>query len=367
MKALVIGLEYRVSRNPVLLKRRLESAGPAYIKMGQFVANRPDIFGKDLSKSLASLQDGVTPVPLDELGPVPDGVEAGPVIAAASIAQVHRGTYKGRQVALKFRRPRIVDQLRNDLTELRFFIRDKFMSDFEDSLMREVDFKREIRNIQQFYSIYEGTNVMVPQVYPEVSNESLIVMDYIPSTGKLLSAERLINLFIEQMLFEDVIHGDMHSGNIGTIGNSIVLYDFGNVIHTSRDYRMATREFIKAVQAKDVSKIIRTMRMMGMYVANEKVTRAFVGKLLRYLETTNLAEFRFGADEIQDKVPVVLDPVTAAILRSFSLLEGYCKSVDPGFSYEEIIQRNLELLFLDLQSLMTGLLSNRLDSPDMDP
>ena len=348
MKALVIGLEYKVSRNPALLRRRLETAGPAYIKMGQFVANRPDVFGKELSKSLASLQDGVSPVPLSDLGPVPDGVEVLEPIAAASIAQVHLGRYKGRQVALKFKRPKILERLRDDLSEIRFFVRDKFMKDFEDSLMREIDFRQEIKNIQEFSEIYQGTNVIVPTVYPEVSSDSLIVMDYVPSTGKLVSAERLINLFIEQMLFENIIHGDMHSGNIGTISNSIVLYDFGNVIRTTHDYRMATREFIQAIQAKNVSRIIRTMRMMGMYVSNEHVTRTFVKKLLRYLDTLDLKEFRFNPDEIQDKVPVVLDPVTAAILRSFSLLEGYCKSVDPGFSYNDIIQRNLELLVLDL-------------------
>jgi len=370
MKALVIGLEYRLSRNPQLLKRRLETAGPTYIKMGQFVANRPDIFGDELSGSLRSLQDGVTPVPWRDLGvQAPDGVEVLEPIAAASIAQVHLGKYRGRQVAIKARRPNVESQIRQDLSQMRFMFREKILVDFEDSLLKELDFKQELKNLQEFGQIYEGTNVIVPGVYPEVSSDDLLVMDYVPSTGKLVSAERLINLFIEQMLFEDVIHGDMHSGNIGTIGNSIVLYDFGNVIRTNKEYRMALRQFVQAIQSQDISKIIKTMRMMGMYVANEKVTRAFIKKLLRYLETVDIKEFRFAAGETQDRVPVVLDSVTAAIVRSFSLLEGYCKSVDPGFSYQEIIQRNLELLFLDLETRipeLTGLLGSILGSLERD-
>jgi len=227
----------------------------------------------------------------------------------------------------------------------------KFMSDFETSVLKELDFKQELLSIQEFSVIYEGTNVIVPRVYPEVSNEEIIVMDYVPSTGKLVSAERLINLFIEQMLFEDVIHGDMHSGNIGTIGSAIVLYDFGNVIRTTKDYRSATREFVYHVQNRDASNMMRTMRKMGMVIANERVTRSFIKKLLKYLDTLDITEFRFGSEEVE-KIPVKLDPVTAAILRSFSLLEGYCKMVDPEFSYSTIIERNLQLLFLDLDWLM---------------
>lgn len=356
VKPLVIGLEYRVSQDPRLLRRRLEAAGPTYIKMGQFAANRPDIFGKALSSALSSLQDGVQTVPWSELGvTIPPGVSnvSCAPLAAASIAQVHLGDYRNRKVVLKVKRPGIDVQLRNDLEGIRIFMKEapKFMSDFEKSVLKELDFSQEILNIQNFSTIYEGTNVMVPTVYPEVSNESVIVMDYIPSTGKLTSAERLINLFIEQLLFEDIIHGDMHSGNIGTIGNSIVLYDFGNVIRTNQDYRSATRDFVYHLQNRDTTNMIRTMRKMGMTIANERVTRLFLQKLLKYLDTLEISEFRFGAEEV-DKIPVNLDPITAAILRSFSLLEGYCKMIDPGFSYSAIIERNLELLFMDMDWVM---------------
>jgi ubiquinone biosynthesis protein len=357
MKGILIGLEYRVSGDKRLLRRRLEGAGPTFVKLGQFIANRPDVFGKDLSKELASLQDSVAWVPMK----APRGIEnfEEEPFAAASIAQVHRGTYKGRQVAVKLKRPGIAQSIRSDLGALKLVDR-KFVGDLESSLLKELDFKQELRNAQEFARMYEfDSSVVVPKVYPEVSSDDHIVMDYVPSVQKVTSAPRLINLFLNQLLFESLVHGDLHSGNIGLVHGppmnsssgaegTLVLYDFGNVIRTTEDYREAVRDFVWHVQTRDVSRILGDLRRMGMYVAHEDATRAFIRKLLRYLETQDLKEFRFSADEIQERVPVVLDPVTAALVRSFSLLEGYCKSVDPGFSYESIIQSNLETLFSDL-------------------
>ena len=347
MKGILIGLEYRLTGNKRLLRRRLEGAGPTFVKLGQFVANRPDVFGKELSKELGSLQDSVAWIPMK----APNGIQSfeEEPFAAASIAQVHRGTYKGRQVAVKLKRPGIAQSIRSDLGVLKLLDR-KFVGDLENSLLKELDFKQELRNAQEFARMYEfDSSVVVPRVYPEVSSDDVIVMDYVPSAQKVTSAPRLINLFLNQLLFENLVHGDLHSGNIGSGPNeTLVLYDFGNVIRTTEDYREAVRDFVWHVQSRDVSRILGDLRRMGMYVAHEDATRAFIRKLLRYLETQDLKEFRFSADEIQERVPVVLDPVTAALVRSFSLLEGYCKSVDPGFSYESIIQSNLETLFSDI-------------------
>lgn len=356
LKPFVIGLEYQVSRNTKLLKSRLEAAGPTYIKIGQFVSNRPDVFGKALSSELATLQDSVTPTPSQKTPP--PGVTCDPVpFASASIAQVHLGTYKGKQVAVKIKRPEVDRRLRQDLSGFKLLMRDdpKFMTDFEDSLIKELDFKQEVRNAQEFARMYDfDRTVRIPEVYPEVCTEDIIVMDYVESTPGVPRAERLINMFLEQLLFEDVIHGDMHSGNIGLDKDgALILYDFGNVIRTTREYRDATREFVWHLQSRDIPKIIQTMRKMGMYVSNEKATKAFIQKLLRYIDSMDIAEFRFTADEIQERVPVILDPVTSAIVRSFSLLEGYCKSVDPGFSYERIISSNLETLFADPAYLLS--------------
>lgn len=364
LKPFVIGVGFNVvpkQKRGDWLKKNLEKSGPTYIKIGQFIANRSDIFGKDLSVSLKSLQDEVQPLSWDSVkGYIPDvleSVDAKP-LATASIAQVHRAKLKGKDVVVKIKKPGIDQQLKDDVNGLRMlmkmfpFIDVKFLDEFEKTLSKELDFKRELKNIQEFSNIYRDTDIIVPRPYPSISNEHVIVMDYVPSDATVIRSETLINLFIDQLLFENVIHGDLHSGNIGTQGDKIVLYDFGNVIRTSKDYRRYTRDFVYFVQTKNVTKTIETMRNMGMVVKNLKMTEIFIEKFFKYLETLDLNSFKFDADEIQDKVPVELDPVTVSILRSFSLLEGYCKSVDPDFSYNDILFRNLEILYLDLDYVL---------------
>ena len=364
LKPFVIGVGFNVvpkQKRGDWLKKNLEKSGPTYIKIGQFIANRSDIFGKDLSVSLKSLQDEVQPLSWDSVkGYIPDvleSVDANP-LATASIAQVHRAKFKGKDVVVKIKKPGIDQQLKDDVNGLRMlmkmfpFIDVKFLDEFEKTLSKELDFKRELKNIQEFSNIYRDTDIIVPRPYPNISNEHVIVMDYVPSDASVIRSETLINLFIDQLLFENVIHGDLHSGNIGTQGDKIVLYDFGNVIRTSKDYRRYTRDFVYFVQTKNVTKTIETMRNMGMVVKNLRMTEIFIEKFFKYLETLDLNSFKFDADEIQDKVPVELGPVTVSILRSFSLLEGYCKSVDPHFSYNDILFRNLEILYLDLDYVL---------------
>lgn len=360
LKPFVIGIGFKVvpqQKRGDWLKKNLEKSGPTYIKIGQFIANRSDIFGKDLSLSLKSLQDEVQPLSWDSvknyIPNVFDSVEQKP-LATASIAQVHRAKLKGRDVVIKIKKPGIDQQLKDDVNGLRMlmtlipFIDVKFLDEFERTLSKELDFKRELKNIIEFSNIYKNSDIIIPKPYPSISNENIIVMDYVPSDSSLIKSETLINLFIEQLLFENVIHGDLHSGNIGTQGTNIVLYDFGNVIRTSKEYRKYTRDFVYFVQNKDVKKTIETMRNMGMIVKNMKMTESFIEKFFKYIDTLDLNSFKFDADEIQDKVPVELDPITVSILRSFSLLEGYCKSIDPDFSYNDILFSNLEILYLDL-------------------
>ena len=108
-----------------------------------------------------------------------------------------------------------------------------WIKEFERGLHYELDFKQEVKNIAFFRSMYrDRTDVKIPRPYSKLSTEDVIVMDYTPSTQvtRPFNAERLINLFLEQLLYEGVIHGDLHTGNLGVDKDAIVLYDFGNII-----------------------------------------------------------------------------------------------------------------------------------------
>jgi ubiquinone biosynthesis protein len=356
------------------LRFALDGSGPTYVKIGQFISNRPDIFGKELSKELAPLRDNVSPVPFDDVrGNIPDGVtDVDPKpLASASIAQVHRAKLRGRDVVLKFKRPGIEAQIKEDLDLIRNGVSllslipnfgmetvMPWIKEFERGLVYELDFKRELRNIAFFRDMYrDRDDVKIPRPYSRLSNENVIVMDYTPSkpVAQPFKAERLINMFLEQLLYEGVIHGDLHTGNIGLDEKAIVLYDFGNIIQITDQYKTAIRDFVYGVQTSNADTVMDNMERMGMVVRDREVTRIFVQQYFTYLQTLDIRSFTVNSPEIREKasrIPVELDTTTLTILRTYSLLEGLAKELDPTFSYSSIINKNIELLFLDLEYIM---------------
>lgn len=356
------------------LRQALDGSGPTYVKIGQFISNRPDIFGRELSQDLAPLRDSVTPVDFAELkSKIPSGVtDVDPVpIASASIAQVHRAKLGTKNVVLKFKRPGIEALIKEDLTLIKsgagllgripnfgMEFMSPWLREFEKGLLAELDFKNEIKNIAFFRDVYrDRDDVKIPRPYSRLSGPDVIVMDYTPSEQikAPFKADVLINMFLEQLLYEGVIHGDLHTGNIGRTKDALVLYDFGNVIRVTPEYKTAIRDFVYGVQTSNVDVVIDNMVRMGMTIRDREVTKIFVNQYFQYLNTLDLRSFTVNSPEIREKaskVPVELDTTTLTILRTYSLLEGLCKDLDPKFSYQTIITKNIEMLFLDLEYIM---------------
>ena len=362
------------------LRRALDGAGPTYVKAGQFISNRPDIFGKEFSRELAPLRDNVTPFDFEQVrNQVPREIsDVNPVpFASASIAQVHRAKLKNKDVVLKIKRPGIEAQIKEDLDLIRGgtsllnlipnFGMDAVMpwlDEFERGLVAELDFRKEVKNISYFRDMYrDRKDIIIPRPYSRLSSNNVIVMDWTPSKPITapFKAERLINMFLEQLLYEGVIHGDLHTGNLGISSEGgktfppLVLYDFGNIIRVTDKYKTAIRDFVYGVQTKNLDTVMDNMTKMGMVVRDREVTRIFVKQYFDYLDTLDLSSFTINSPEIRakaSKVPVELDPTTLVILRTYSLLEGLAKELDPQFSYEKIITKNIETLFLDIEYIM---------------
>ncbi len=362
IKPLILRVGYLVMPDRhAWLRKQFEKSGSSYIKVGQFISSRSDVFGKELSDEMSKLQDSVEPVKWDALKDYVDtskftDVDTTP-LASASVAQIHRARYKNRDVVLKIKKPNVDKNLKADINSIRaclnafpFLESNKalpWIEEIDRTIDKELDFRNEILNIKKFREMYRwDEDVIIPKVYSSVSSENVIVMEYVPSDKTIFNSERLIDMFVAQILFEGVIHGDLHGGNIGFSGENLVMYDFGNIIYITPEYQKAMREFIMALQMKDVDKTIEAMSKMGMNVRSIDGTRIFIKKFFNYIDTLDIKSFKFSADEIIDKVPVEVDSTTFTILRSFSLLEGLCKKCDPNFKYEDIFLKNLELLML---------------------
>lgn len=346
------------------LRKTLEVSGPTYIKIGQFIANRPDLFGSELSEEVSFLQNQAKSFKAVK----PDSVfkmDLEP-IASASIAQVHAGRLKdGRKIAIKIKRPDVETQFTEELNTIRTFLTllEKFMpefiflknwfSDFEASLKSELDFTNEMKNIQLFHEIYRyNPEVRVPRVIPELSGKNHIVMEFVDSrsikkcSNPSTVTTNLMNTFVEQILYNGLIHGDLHSGNIGVQeDDTIVLYDLGNVIRIPEYYQRAMKEVIVACQNKDSEGLLNAMVSMKMKIVDRTAAKNFTIKFFKYLDTLDPKSFSYSKSDLM--VPIELDVITLTILRTYSLVEGICREVYPQFTYEQVIQQNIELLFLD--------------------
>ena len=252
------------------IKERVQMLGPTYVKIGQFLASRPDVLGDDtnLVKGLKQLQDSVIPISWEEVQNVINtniGLNTFKVIekkplASASIAQVHRATLRtGEQVVIKLKRPNINEEIVLDLQILELWLivlsifvgsrnnkvvdAQNMIQDIKNSILRETDLSNEVANMQLMKEI-PNSMFYVPKVYKEFCTSDMIVMEYVPSSKFRLEpdpkyAYMLMDVFVQQFLQNGLIHGDPHEGNIALSLNkkNIVMYDLGHVIFLDSNMR----------------------------------------------------------------------------------------------------------------------------------
>jgi ubiquinone biosynthesis protein len=271
------------------LREVLDELGPTFVKFGQLLSTRPDVVPPDIVIALRALQDDVRPFPFEqaeqvieeELGNTLERLfldfEPTPV-AAASIGQVHRATLpNGRHVAVKIQRPGAPRQIEADLgllyqaarlvrervRALDFVDTRQVVDEFARSIRKELDYRQEGRNAQNFRRHFAGDpHVRVPRVYWQYTRPRVLTLEWID--GIQLADLDLVSTRLEQrrelatriteawmaMIFRHgFFHGDPHPANIlvpreaGTIG----LVDFGAVgTLTDDDMSKLTGLFIDA-------------------------------------------------------------------------------------------------------------------------
>lgn len=362
-KPLYLNVGFRLispDRRGKWLCTELQRAGPVYVKLGQFISNRSDIFGS-VSFQLSSLRDQVKPVPYESIKDVLYDENLVDVdensIASASISQIHTARLKrnGKRVVIKVKRPGIKEEFNKDLNVIETFLKivdptmvDTVFAEFKESFKKETDFATEIKNLKMFGDIYSDSSlVKIPRVYPEYSNEERIVMEYVPSTGKgdKTYATKIMNMFLQQVLFEGLVHGDLHAGNVAvTSGDKLVMYDFGNIIKLAPEYQVLIRQLIQSIQNQDENEIYNIMGRMGMKINDEAETRKFIKGYLDYIDTVDVKSF--STLNFTSKIPVQFDRTTFQIIRTTGLVEGTCKTFDPDFTYEKSILLCIELIAL---------------------
>ncbi|WP_211315273.1 ubiquinone biosynthesis regulatory protein kinase UbiB [Photobacterium lipolyticum] len=237
------------------LRLALQELGPVWIKFGQMMSTRRDLFPPHIADQLALLQDQVAPFDgklaktqmEQELGgPLEtwfDDFDETP-LASASIAQVHTATLKenGREVVLKVIRPDILPVIQADIRlmyrmahTISRFLPDarrlrpvEVVHEYEKTLLDELDMMREAANSIQLRRNFEDSGMLyVPEMFTDYSSKKLLVMERIygitvsdidalkaNGTDMKRLSENAVTVFFTQVFRDSFFHADMHPGNV---------------------------------------------------------------------------------------------------------------------------------------------------------
>lgn len=365
-----------------ILVKQLPEMGPSFIKIGQFISSRDDIFGKSLSSELTLLQDSTPPIdmnwvkqstkylPLSEFEQAP--------IATASIGQVHRGVLiNGKNVAIKVRRPRITEDIKNDfefvlagldiikkVSDNRKILElDIVFRQYYNILLEEIDFTKEVSNIQTFkINFKEYPWIKVPEVYSEYCNENVIVMEFVParkidqlpdmtsSANCKKAVDKIVKCYMNQIMKYNFVHIDPHPGNMAvTKDGKLVFYDYGMVIDLSKE-KLAERfdEFLLCVFERNAEGLANYLVSTGVFEVlpgNMPFFTSFVKLFLMYTDSMNIEDFKNNTIRQLDDLggmPFFISSRFVMLFRGLGILEGVIKKLDPDFNYQETLRPYVE-------------------------
>ncbi|NOR50318.1 MAG: phosphotransferase [Desulfuromonadales bacterium] len=289
---------------PQRLRLVMEELGPTFIKLGQLLSTRPDVLGKEYIQEFSKLQDRVPAVSLDEIKSQIQLELGRPVeelfaefskqpIAAASIAQVHRGKLNsGESVVFKVRRPGIVKIVETDidvLMGLAYLIEQHIptvalydpvglVKEFRRNILREMNFTREGRTVDRFAANFaESPTVYIPKIFWDYTGDIVLTMEYVPGIkiselDKLTAqgydlkeiARRGADSFLKQVLDYGLFHADPHPGNLFILPDQVIcMLDFGMVGHLGQDLKDQLVDLLQALLNKDVDSIISQLLYSG--------------------------------------------------------------------------------------------------------
>lgn len=363
---------------PVRVRRALEELGPTFVKLGQVLATRVDVFPPNWIAEFEKLQSEVPPVPFESLLPeLEEALGGSPFeifvdlwpesVAAASIAQVHYAKLpSGEPVVLKIRRPGIQAKIEADLRILyhiatlveleipdsRRYRPRQIVEQFAKSLKRELDLAMEARNLERFATHFAGDeNIVIPKVYWEWTSEVMNVQERIDGIhGNSLAeievagldrkvlASRGADAVLKMILVHGFFHADPHPGNVFYLpGNRLAMLDFGMVGRLPEIRRNQIVDLLAALSRKDDDALLDVLlEWVGDATVDEVKLASDVNELVSNYEDMQLKDMRFGVllgelTAIIREHSLVLPSDLTLLFKALVTLEGLGRQLDPEF------------------------------------
>jgi ubiquinone biosynthesis protein len=380
---------------PVRVRMAMQELGPTFIKLGQVLATRVDLFPPEWIAEFEKLHSDVPPVPFEDLLPeltialgrspfdVFVDLEA-TAHGSASIAQVHRAKLRGGEhVVLKIRRPGIRPKVEADLRllghlaslvesempEARRYQPVEIAMQFARSLERELDFTVEAMNIERFAVHFaDDPYIVIPRVHAEYTSETLLVQEHvsgIPGTDlaaveaagldKKLLAARGAESLLNMILVDGFFHADPHPGNVFFLpGNRIVMIDFGMVGRLAPRRRREVVDLLAGLAQMEEQPMIDVLLDWAgedAYVDDTRLA-ADINELVFDYESVPLASIRIGVllrrfAEIVRKHSIVLPADLTLMFKALVTMEGLGRQYDPAFHVVPYLQPLLRRVILE--------------------
>ena len=368
------------------LSRALNRLGPSYVKLGQFLATRPDIVGTEIATALTGLQDRVPPFPrLEAIAAVELTlgrriedlfVEFGEVIGAASIAQVHRASVRTkdgslRDVAVKVVRPNVRAQFRREIDTFRFMARqiERFVpasrrlrpvavvDTLAQSTRIEMDLRLEAAALSEMgENIAEDKAFRVPSVDWERTGRDVLAMEWIEgiklndvtalqAAGHDLPAlgQAVVQSFLRHAMRDGFFHADMHQGNLfAAPDGAVVAVDLGIVGRLSEDSRRFLAEILFGFIRRDYRRVAELHFEAG-YVPRGEDVDSFA-QALRAIgepihgqpaETISMSHLLTLLFEVTELFHMRARPELVLLQKTMVVVEGVARSLDPRFNMWE--------------------------------
>lgn len=364
---------------PVQVRLAIEELGPTFVKLGQILAGRADLFGPEFIAEFEKLHSHVPAVPLDtlrpqlreDLGGEPEDVFARfdpEPLAAASIAQVHRAQLKdGTEVVVKIRRPGITDTIEADLRlvgriaavveaempNLKPYRPQQLVRELARSLKRELDLASECRNAERIAANLAPLPwIVVPKVHWQHTTERVNVQDFVGGVAgndldgldvngfdRNLLAQRGSQAVLKMIVQDGFFHADPHPGNVFYLeGNRIAFIDFGMVGRLSQRRREELLSLLLGLverNAQTVADVLLdwTGDEHGVNLAMlETEIEAFVDQYHGTpLAQLNLGQMLADVTTILREHHLGLPSDMALLIKAFITLEGMGRGLDPEF------------------------------------
>jgi ubiquinone biosynthesis protein len=350
----------------------MERLGATFIKMGQILATRPDVIPEGMAHALARLQDAVPAAPFAdvegtlgaELSPEARArfvsIEPKPV-AAASVAQVHRGVLDdGTVVAIKVQRLAAEGQIERDLAllmvgarvigslpSMRYVSLEGAARRFADALRAQLDFRIEAANNRRIAKNFANDErIRVPKLVDDLCTRRVLTMQFVDGirptdvkTDRGELAKAGFRCIAQKVFLDGFVHADMHPGNIlFTRTGEIFLIDLGLVAEIPEDKRKPWVDTFVAIAACD-GKRAAALFYTHAPVVHETDYQAFEAEVVVHLERMRgrplreleVTEVLGGAMSILRRHHVAVDASFTVVNLAMLVAEGVGKQLDPDF------------------------------------